>query len=189
MIADIKHLRPFFEFDSFSEEIMESYGFEVTNLKMVSENHGDRLIITVDWYIPQWKSVPAGEDFGPKTPSGDFPDVKWCKENGHMSSGGHELAIHFFFSCLDCEDKEYFGYSDEARAYNGFGKIGFDVGLQIVKESPAWQSNYPELGYSYSHSCRTKYGVVVYFDKKRPNDPKPEEVLFHYEDGKMKIGN
>lgn len=190
MTAPITDLYPFFEFDVFSEKIMENYGFVVTNFKMISENHGDRIIITADWNIPQWSGndIPEGEDFGPKTPSGDFPNVKYCRKNGYMSSGGHQLAIDFFFPDLEAPEKSTYGYSDTERKYNGFGKISFDIGLAIIPESEVWKSNCPELGYNYSHSLITKYGVVVYFDKKRPGEPKPERVLFHYEDGEMKVG-
>jgi hypothetical protein len=101
--------------------------------------------------------------------------------NSSSFSWGHEARdIRFFFPDIEADEEALrFDYADVERRYNGFGKLGFSVGIENVapKISP---KNPITLGYRHAYHENLKYGIAVYFSPN--NFGETEKVLYEYRD-------
>lgn len=170
-LAPVEHIKPFFEWDSFSDEIMEKMGFKITRLIM-SLTKEKWLCVSADWKLED------EQDRGYM--------VKYPKENGNSSSWD-EQHVEFFFSEIESDPEAYrASYSDTERFYNGFGKVSFELGIQINPDYYE-KNNHPQIGYEYAYSQNTKYGVCVYF---KPCDfGLTDRILFKYDEDEEKVEN
>lgn len=151
-IVPVESIHPFFEWDVWSKDIMDAMGFKITRFCM-SITKEKWLCISVDWKLEDEK------DRGYM--------VKYPKENGYSFGPSDEINVNFFFSDIENDpEADRFEYSDIERRYNGFGKVGFEIGLEISEEDLD-KYKWPVLGYDYAYSQNTKYGVCVYF---KPSD-------------------
>lgn len=150
-IVPVELIHPYFEWDVWSKDIMDKMGFKITRFVM-SITKEKWLCVSVDWKLEDEK------DRGYL--------VKYPKEGGR-GFGQDDIHVEFFFSDIENDpEADRFGYSDIERKYNGFGKVSFDIGLQIFEEDLD-KYKWPVLGYDYAYSQNTKYGVCVYF---KPSD-------------------
>lgn len=167
-LTPVEKICPFFEWDGFSDNIMKDMGFKITNLVM-SITKEKWICISVDWKLEDEK------DRGYM--------VKYPKFNGSkysMGGGNDEVSVEFFFSEIESAPEAYRAeYTDIERTYNGFGKVSFEIGIQIDQDYyDQNENNDPRIGYEYGYSVNTKYGVMVYF---KPNGfGLTDKVLFEY---------
>jgi hypothetical protein len=163
-IIPVELIHPYFEWDVWSKEIMEKMGFKITRFCM-SITKEKWLCVSVDWKLEDEK------DRGYM--------VKYPKEGGR-GFGQDDVHVEFFFSDIENDPESYRAdYSDIEREYNGFGKVSFDVGIEIHEEE------WPVLGYDYAYSQNTKYGVCVYF--KPYNFGLTDRILVEYNEDLLKI--
>lgn len=170
-VAPVEYIKPFFEWDSFSDEIMEKMGFKITRLCM-SITKEKWLCVSADWKLEDEK------DRGYM--------IKYPVEKGYSFGGNDEVAVHFFFSEIESDPEAYRAdYNDTERKYNGFGKVSFDLGIQIDPDYYE-KNNHPQIGYDYAYSQNTKYGVCIYF---KPCDfGLTDRILFKYDEDEEKKG-
>lgn len=152
VIVPVESIHPFFEWDIDSKDIMEKeMGFVITHFSMqlTKENW---LIINASWKLNDEK------DRGYL--------IKYPRFNGHSTTSGggtDEVSASFFFPEIEADEEALrFGYSDNERRYNGFGKVEFSIGIEVIEEEFK-KYEWPVLGYDYAYSQNTKYGVAVYF--------------------------
>jgi hypothetical protein len=155
IIIPVESIHPFFEWDADSKEIMEKdMGFVITHFSMqiTKENW---LIVNASWKLNDEK------DRGYL--------IKYPRFNGHSSTyggGTDEVAVNFFFPEIEADEEALrFDYDEKERRYNGFGKVGFSIGIE-VEEEEFKKYKWPVLGYEYAYSQNAKYGVSVYFNPR-----------------------
>lgn len=166
-VIPVESIHPFFEWDVWSKDIMDAMGFKITRFCM-SITKEKWLCVSVDWKLEDEK------DRGYM--------VKYPKEDGYSFGPCEEIAVEFFFSEIENDpEAPRFDYSDIERQYNGFGKVKFEIGIEIPEEEAAKHKD-SILGYNYAYSQNTKYGVCVYF---KPSDfGLTDRVLVEFDEDK-----
>jgi hypothetical protein len=163
VIVPVEAIHPFFEWDADSKDIMETQmGFVITHfsMRLTKEN---------------WLIVSAGWKLNDEKDRGYM--IKYPVYNGR-GFGSDDVHANFFFPEIEAdEDALRFDYSDIERRYNGFGKVGFTIGIE-VEEKDFEKYKWPVLGYDYAYSENTKYGVAVYFSPK--DFGQTEKILVEY---------
>jgi hypothetical protein len=162
-IVPVESIRPFFKWNVWSKDIMDSMGFEITRM-VFSLTKEKWLTLSLDWTMPN-------EEY----------KVKYAKLVGtayELGGGNDAVVVSLFFSEIEADPEAYRAdYNDTERNYNGFGKVCFDAGIEI-EENEAKKHEYPTLDYEYAYFVNTKYGVVIYFKPRDFGDT--EKVLVKY---------